>query len=266
MTVTAKGTVNYTYDAAGAKLYKNTGDNTVTPAKTTLTTYIGGFAYQATSPPTGGPVTPDTLQFIATEEGRVRWGCHKYVQSGTVAYGYEYDFFEKDHLGNTRVVLTQQKDTTKYMASGEAAFRATETQLFSNLTTTAIARLSAPGYPNDITYTNPNDTVFKVNGTPGGHKMGPSLLLKVMSGDKFDMGVQAFYNSGTNSQNNTSVTDVLTSLATGLVNMTSGGKGSITDLNNTTSSPIYASLKDCQRTRPNPGFHCLPKYTSIRSW
>lgn len=242
MTVTAKGTVNYTYDAAGAKLYKNTGDNTVTPAKTTLTTYIGGFAYQATSPPTGGPVTPDTLQFIATEEGRVRWGCHKYVQSGTVAYGYEYDFFEKDHLGNTRVVLTQQKDTTKYMASGEAAFRATETQLFSNLTTTAIARLSAPGYPNDITYTNPNDTVFKVNGTPGGHKMGPSLLLKVMSGDKFDMGVQAFYNSGTNSQNNTSVTDVLTSLATGLVNMTSGGKGSITDLNNTTSSPIYAAL------------------------
>ncbi len=239
--VNSKGSISYTYDARGTKLYKTTVDSTVTPVKTTLTTYIRGFVYQATSPPTGGPVASDTLQFISHEEGRARWAYHKY-STGTIAYSFEYDFFEKDHLGNTRVVLTQQKDTAGYLASGEAIYRATESQLFSNLTTTTVARTSAAGYPDDLTYTNPNDTVFKVNGTTGGHKMGPSLLLKVMSGDKIDLGVQSYYNSGTVNTPNTSLTDVLASLATGVVNMTNGGKGSITDLNNTTTSPIYAAL------------------------
>lgn len=241
VTITSKGTVSYTYSAAGAKLYKTTVDNTVSPAKTTLTTYIGGFIYQATSPPTGGPVASDTLQFIAHEEGRARWTFHQYT-NGYSAYGFEYDFFEKDHLGNTRVVLTQQKDTAKYLASGESAYRATENQLFTNLTTTTIARTAAPAYPTDLTITNPNDTVFKVNGTVGGHKLGPSLLLKVMSGDKLDIAVQSFYNSGTTSTPNSSISDVLTSLATGVVNIAAGGKGTITDLNNTTTSPIYAAL------------------------
>ena len=234
-----KGNIVYTYDAAGGKIKKVTSDSTSRHTVTTL--YISGFVYQQTDTitnPTGGI---DTLQFIAQEEGRVRWAYHKYT-TGYSAYGFEYDFFEKDHLGNTRMVLTQQKDTATYLASGEAAFRATESQLFANLTTTTIARTAAPGYPVDLTITNPNDTVFKVNGNVGGHKTGPSLLLKVMSGDKIDIAVQSFYNTGTTSTPNSSLTDVLASLATGVVNMTAGGKGSITDLNNQTTSPIYAAL------------------------
>ncbi len=234
-----KGNIVYTYDAVGSKIKKVTTDSTNRHTVTTL--YIAGFVYQQTDTitnPTGGI---DTLQFIAQEEGRVRWAYHKYT-TGYSSYGFEYDFFEKDHLGNTRMVLTQQKDTATYLASGEAAYRATESQLFANLTTTTIARMGAPGYPVDLTITNPNDTVFKVNGTAGGHKMGPALLLKVMSGDKIDIAVQSFYNTGTTSTPNSSLTDVLASLATGVVNMTAGGKGSITDLNNQTSSPIYAAL------------------------
>jgi hypothetical protein len=241
VSVTAKGTITYTYDAGGNKLVKTTVDNTITPTKTTTTLYLSGFVYQN-----------DTLQFLSHEEGRVRWAYHKYT-SGTTGYGFEYDFFEKDHLGNTRVILTQQKDTAKYLATGEAAYRTTENLLFSNLTTTAIARIAAPGYPADLTITNPNDTVFKVNGNVGGHKMGPSLLLKVMSGDRIDLAVQEFYNAGTTSTPNTSLTDVLASLATGVVNMASGGKGSISDLNNTTTSPIYAALNSFLPTNdPNP--------------
>jgi RHS repeat-associated protein len=149
------------------------------------------------------------------------------------------------------MVLTQQKDTAKYLASGEAVFRTTESQLFNNLTTTTIARTAAPSYPADLTVTNPNDTVFKVNGNVGGHKMGPSLLLKVMSGDKIDLSVQSFYNSGTTSSPNSSVTDVLASFASGIVNMASGGKGSMTDLNNTTTSPIYAAINSFMTNDPN---------------
>ena len=63
-----------------------------------------------------------------------------------------------------------------------------------------------------------------------------------MSGDKLDIAVQSFYNTGTTSTPNSSITDVLASLATGVVNMAAGGKGTITDLNNTTTSPIYAAL------------------------
>ena len=105
-----------------------------------------------------------------------------------------------------------------------------------------LQELAAPGYPADLTVTNPNDTVFKVNGNAGGHKTGPSLLLKVMSGDKLDLSVQYFYNTGTTTTPNSSITDVLASLASGVVNMASGGKGTITDLNNTSTSPIYAAL------------------------
>jgi RHS repeat-associated protein len=220
-------------------LEKITSDST--SRHTTTTLYISGFIYQQTDTITNPSGGIDTLPFIAQEEGRARWTYHKYT-TGYSAYSIEYDFFEKDHLGNTRMVLTQQKDTATYLASGEAAYRATESQLFANLTTTTIARTAAPGYPVDLTITNPNDTVFKVNGNVGGHKMGPSLLLKVMSGDKIDIAVQSFYNSGTTSTPNSSLTDVLASLATGVVNMTAGDKGSISDLNNQTTSPIYAAL------------------------
>jgi RHS repeat-associated protein len=137
------------------------------------------------------------------------------------------------------VVLTQQKDTAAYLASGEAAFRATESQLFSNLES-SVARTSAPGYPNDVSVTNPNDTVFRLNGS--GHKMGPGLLLKVMSGDKVDIGVQYYYNSGTKGGNTSSLTDVIASLATGIVNASSGAKGSLTELNNPSSGPLFDAV------------------------
>src|SRR5579859_5080262 len=118
------------------------------------------------------------------EEGRARWAFHKYT-SGSTAYGWEYDFMEKDHLGNTRVLLTQEKDTAQYLATMEAAYRNTEAALFYDLTNTSYPRASAPGYPVDYSVTNPNDSVAKVNGS--GQKVGPGIILKVMSGDKVDV-------------------------------------------------------------------------------
>lgn len=239
VTATGKGTISYLYDPLGNKLTKTTVDNIAVPSKTTTTMYIKEFVY-----------TNDTLQFIGTEEGRARWAYHKYL-NGSTAYKFEYDYFVKDHLGNTRVVLTQQKDTAQYLATMEAAYRATETQLFNNITNTSYRRSLVSGYPNDISVTNPNDSVAKVNGS--GQKTGPSILLKVMSGDKIDIAVQSYYNTGTNTTQNSSVTDVLNSLANGIVTMAGGSKGSVADLNNTGASPIYAALNSFMTGNdPNP--------------
>ncbi|MGH2647227.1 MAG: DUF6443 domain-containing protein, partial [Ginsengibacter sp.] len=156
------------------------------------TLYMGGIVYQN-----------DTLQFISHEEGRARWAFHKYT-TGTTGYGFEYDYFLKDHLGNTRMVLTQEKDTAKYIATMEAAYRTTENQLFYNIPQSSYPRASVAGYPTDNT-TSPNDSLAKVNGS--GQKIGPSIILMVMSGDVVDIASKSYWITNGNPATNSSVTD-----------------------------------------------------------
>ncbi len=105
--INGKGTIKYTYDAAGNKLKKVTRDSTVSPVKITTTLYLFGNYVN------------DTLQFLAQEEGRVRFN--------TTNNSLQYDYFIKDHLGNVRMVLTEQKDTSFYPpASLETAQLTTE--------------------------------------------------------------------------------------------------------------------------------------------
>lgn len=189
----------------------------------------------------------DTLQFIAHEEGRARWAFHKYT-TGTTGYRLEYDFFEKDNQGNTRMVLTQERDTTNYLASMEAAYRSTESQLFANIASTCYAWSSVPGNSSipsgtKLAITNPNDSVSKVDYTgSGGQTTGPSLLLKVMSGDTISMAVQAFYNTNTDTTTNSSFTSVLNSLASALVSTATGGAEGTLSGFKSSSSPVYSAL------------------------
>ena len=240
-----EGNITYTYDAGGTKLSKLTTDST--SKHTTTTLYVAGFVYQqrdTLSSPGGGI---DTLQFIATEEGRVRWAWQKYT-TGTTGYKYVYDFFEKDHLGNTRMILTQEKDTSNYLASMEAAYRATESQLFNNITSTCYAWSSVPGSSGipsgtKLAITNPNDSVSKVdyNGTSG-QTTGPSLLLKVMSGDTVSLAVQSFYNTNSLTATNSSFNSVLSSLVNGLLNTATGtAEGTLTSFTASTG-PVYTGL------------------------
>lgn len=83
--VGGKGSIYYSYDATGNKLRKRTVDSTSLPAKTVITTYINSGVY-----------LNDTLQLFGTTEGRVR-------PVGTI---FVNDYFLKDHLGNTRMVIT----------------------------------------------------------------------------------------------------------------------------------------------------------------
>ncbi len=63
-----------------------------------------------------------------------------------------------------------------------------------------------------------------------------------MSGDKIDLSVQSYYNgTGTPNAPNNSFTNVLNSLVNGIVSMSSGGKGTVTQLTGT-GSPVYTGL------------------------
>jgi len=89
VTVAGKGTVTYTYDASGNKWQKSTLDQST--GKTTTTLYLGLNQYRN-----------DTLQFFGTSEGRIR------AKDST---GLIVDYFLKDHLGNVRLVVTDQPGT-----------------------------------------------------------------------------------------------------------------------------------------------------------
>jgi RHS repeat-associated protein len=243
--IKGEGHVAYTYDAGGTKLSKVVTDSVAKHSTTIL--YVGAFIYQQTDTITNPGGGTDSLQYVMQPEGRVRWAYHKYT-TGTTAYKFEYDFFEKDHVGNTRAVLTQERDTTNYLATMEPQFRSTEVQLFGNITNTSYAWNNVPNYLSISSsqmnlYTNPNDSCAKVDSTSaGGQKVGPNLLLKVMSGDTVNLSVQCYYVSpGGGSTNNSSFSDVLNSLSNGLVNLTGGAHGNLGNLTGS-GSTVYNGL------------------------
>ncbi|PVD51799.1 hypothetical protein DC498_13790 [Terrimonas sp.] len=123
------------------------------------------------------------LQFIGHEEGRIRFK----PEDNT----FQYDYFLKDHLGNVRSVITEELRQDVYpIASMETATSALENTYYSNIDNSRYARAGISGYPTDNT-TTPNDYVARTNGSD--NKIGPGILLKVMSGDKFNISVKSWY-------------------------------------------------------------------------
>lgn len=103
----------------------------------------------------------EVSKFIATqEECRVRI---KTDTSGGQQYvSFKYEYFLKDHLGNTRMVLTDQQQPDLYPAATmETANSATEELYYNGLENTRTPL--PPGYPTDTT-TNPNAYVARLSG------------------------------------------------------------------------------------------------------
>ena len=235
-----KGNIFYTYDAAGNKLQKQVIDS-VAGFATTTTYLIDDFQYQRRAPISNPSSGTDTLQFLGHEEGRTRWAFLRHL-AGDTAYGWEYDFMERDHLGNTRILLTQERDTTQYEATMEPQFRTTENALFYNIDSTGYAASAVPhgGFPTEPAGPTPNDSVAMVDGA--GHKIGPAILLKVMSGDSIVIGCYGYYASGgTVSTPNSSLPSLLNSLASGLFALTAGTHGTTAIMTNPSSGPVYSS-------------------------
>ncbi|MET3878746.1 DUF6443 domain-containing protein [Chitinophaga sp. OAE865] len=174
--ITGKGNIVYRYDASGNKVKKIVTDVTGGTPKVTTTDYIGSSVYKN-----------DSLQYISHEEGRIR---ASFKTGQPVAYNYDY--FIKDHLGNTRLVLTDQTDLSMYTATMETTSAPTESALFSNIDNT---RAPKPiGYPSNQD-TAQNQSVSKLTALNEGKKIGPSLVLRVMAGDTFRIKTNAFYKS-----------------------------------------------------------------------
>lgn len=247
-----KGTITYIYDAAGNKLEKRVQENASAAnnnkARDIVTTYLGGFNYETKTvdqPDAANPNYQDKLMFFAQEEGRVRIE-HPLNDSPL----FHYDYFVKDHLGNVRMVLTDEQQQTPYLASMESAVRVNEEKVFKNIGTTAYPAGNVPGgYPADAT-TNPNDFVTRLNGS--GNKVGPSLVLKVMREDKLNIAVKSFFRPhGPTTATNNPFSEILSSLAAGIIGNVGEAKGTLTALTDP-GGPLASALQGFTSNNPAP--------------
>ena len=241
--VTGKGDITYTYDASGNKLKKVTNEYGVTVPYNgsnytsniaTTTIYIMGAVYESKyySNATLAPLNyTEVLQLIGHEEGRIRLN--------TANNTLQYDYFIKDHLGNVRMVVSEEQKTDSYpVASLETATVSTESTFYGALNDGRVNKNTVSGYPND-TYTNPNDFIQKLRGD--GVKMGANIVLKVMAGDKFNLRVNSWYKlNGSSPYTPNPITDLATTLANSVAGVSSG-KATATELNNTGLSGNAAS-------------------------
>jgi RHS repeat-associated protein len=150
-------------------------------------------------------------------------------------------------------VVTEQRDTARYQATFELGQRARETALFTHIAQTAFPIASivtgptfgggSVSYPADPT-TNPNDYTSRLEG--GGNRLGATLALKVMAGDRVDMGVKAWVPQASIAEAtiDISTNDLLASLVTALTNGSSslsGGKASPAELQGS-GSPMLEGI------------------------
>jgi RHS repeat-associated protein len=220
-----KGSITYIYDAAGVKLKKEVVDKSISGKTiTTTTSYVGGLVYESkTTSPANTPNDDytDKLQLISHEEGRIRY----IAAEGTTAAHYEFDYFVKDHLGNVRMLLTEEQKQDVYPAATLEGNIGTSTDAvykekdYYNIVGSNIAeRSEATGIPEYINKNggqaeldppvnnNPNSNstansqkLYKLQATGAGGVTGLGITLKVMSGDRIDIYGKSYYfenNSG----------------------------------------------------------------------
>lgn len=224
-------TITFVYDAKGNKLqkivYDGLGRNR---AEETTTTYIGGMVYK-TFTINGDPDHPDSrnnvLQFIGHEEGRIRFK----PAVDNIPASLEYDYMIKDHLGNVRMVLTEEQRQIVYPATTleniahNGSNAVTTESLYYTIDATKIVA-NPPGtdtYPNNNgnppynnnPYSNSGATtaqIYKTNAST--NKIGLGITLKVMAGDVINIYGKSYHKkpdggSYTNPVSYVSVTDII---------------------------------------------------------
>jgi RHS repeat-associated protein len=237
--IRGKGTINYVYNASGVKYQKIVVDSTKGVASDT-TTYIGSFVYHS-----------DTLQFMGHDEGRVRYVSKINQVSGQPFKGFVYDYFLKDHLGNTRMVLSEEQDTTIYVATMEQKSATIENQLFNNVSSTQYP--TPPGFEPASGGDTSNHFVSRLNGNTsvsGNVRVGPSIVLKVMARDSVLATAFGWYQGAVQQppSNETSlINDLLSTLSNDVIGQSGGHlAGGLNPVSSALSGvlPTFMSYKD----------------------
>lgn len=200
--------ISFIYDAAGNKLQRIVNDGSAVITYT----YINGFIYKN-----------DKLLLFDHPGGRVRKNAN-----GALVY----DYFIADHIGNTRTILTEESNQLYYRASHED----------NPQPTPAIPERDAFTFPKNVDiipvtnkfydYSGANRKFVRLNSTDPDRKTGTAKVLKVMAGDKIEVGVQSYYLN--NSASNNTPSDLPDQIVAQLVNALLGpvsvipnGKGNI---------------------------------------
>jgi hypothetical protein len=245
------GTITYTYDASGEKLAKKVNETGATVAGVstdiiTTTSYTTGFVYnslQYSSPSLASQQYTDKLGSFSHDEGRVRAlyldPLHPFILTG-----FAFDYFLKDHLGNTRVVLTEETQTDPY-----------PTLNFEGTTTDAVANQNAmwdnsAGQPIDVLsrHVTPLPTGFTAatNGTycasitKSQGAIGAGKLIRVMAKDQLNVSIDYTYSSAVDNSNANGMNTLLNSLA-GMI-LGSNEAGSL--IKNTTAANALATAQN----------------------
>lgn len=240
LTITNKGSIQYIYDAIGNKLQKITTENnatinSVTTNITTTTTYIGEFVYQSVSysnPQLSISNSTDVLQFVGDEEGRIRFKPSIGTGSTALPASFVFDYFIRDNLNNTRMVLTDEQQQDIYPAAtlegpitNSSSMSYVENQYYTinpNDIVSTSPNTTPPStlawyssaqninYPNynslqssqttpvpvnnnpNLNTTQPSQYMYKLNGATG-DKTGLGITLKVMAGDMVNIFGKSLY-------------------------------------------------------------------------
>jgi hypothetical protein len=244
----AKGTITYVYTATGEKIQKITVEYGATvelngPQLTSITTstiYLPmGLVYESklySNPALSSLQQLLVLQFMGQEEGRIRF---KPIEGG-ITGTLEYDYFIKDHLGNVRMVLTEEQKQDVYPAAtlenitynGGTAIN-NEDDFYTINAGNVVAQSLATGIPayqnnngnppyNNNAYSNVaanSARLYLLDATTNtsANKTGLGILLKVMGGDKIHIFGKSYhkkpaggYTSGTNPLTVANIIDLFT--------------------------------------------------------
>lgn len=288
---TAKGTITYTYDASGNKIKKIVQENNASVPYggtnysaniTTTTTYIGGFIYQSKIYNLSilAPLNvAENIQMFAHEEGRARIITQA---SGTQVFAFDY--FIRDHLGNMRMVLTDEQVQDTYPAAtlepggiaSELAyynFKNNPSFLIPTSTLTWYSGASGSTYANNNGVPSPPDptvnrtgtsaNLYKLNGNSG-DRFGLGIVLKVMAGDAISIYGRSIWHSNGQPLNNTSynLSNVLVSFIdafAGTSAVIGGSKGIATSSVLNGSSAVTGPLSTWLNNVPTPGAGGGPK-------
>jgi RHS repeat-associated protein len=239
---TPKGEITYVYDAAGVKLKKTVTEHGVTIGTATnitvitTTDYVGGAVYETKTYqpiPSGYANYQMQLQFTGHEEGRLR--ATRSTPDAPVD-NLVYDYMLKDHLGNVRMVLTEEEKIIRYPAATMEGSKTAgansllnhernfyriddsriveESSVFNWLPEENTTRdyMNNNGNPpaNDMypagaipnTTTDKSNKIYRLNGSQS--PTGLEFMIKVMAGDRIDIFGKSYHTNNTNVTNTNS--------------------------------------------------------------